>query len=111
MLNAKQFTIAVAAGLTIWLGTTHGKSLLHLVPLFTHQSAVPNPVAASPTSIQVALLLDTSGSMDGLIEQAKSQLWKILNELNRMRKNGEVPDLEVALVRIRQRRPEVVPPI
>ena len=25
--------------------------------------------------IKIALLLDTSGSMDGLIEQAKSQLW------------------------------------
>jgi uncharacterized protein with von Willebrand factor type A (vWA) domain len=31
--------------------------------------------------IQVALLLDTSGSMDGLLEQAKSQLWKMVNEL------------------------------
>jgi hypothetical protein len=35
--------------------------------------------------------------MGGLIEQAKSQLWKILNELNRMRKNSEMPALEVAL--------------
>ena len=31
--------------------------------------------------IQMAILLDTSGSMDGLIEQAKAQLWKIVNEL------------------------------
>ena len=29
----------------------------------------------------LALLLDTSNSMDGLIDQAKSQLWKIVNEL------------------------------
>ena len=27
--------------------------------------------------VQMAILLDTSNSMDGLIEQAKSQLWKI----------------------------------
>jgi hypothetical protein len=32
-------------------------------------------------SIMLALLLDTSNSMDGLIDQAKSQLWKIVNEL------------------------------
>lgn len=32
-------------------------------------------------SIMIALLLDTSNSMDGLIDQAKSQLWKIVNEL------------------------------
>ncbi|MEK7483916.1 MAG: hypothetical protein AABZ60_06265, partial [Planctomycetota bacterium] len=30
--------------------------------------------------IQMVILLDTSGSMDGLIEQAKTQLWKIVNE-------------------------------
>ena len=34
------------------------------------------------SNIQVALLLDTSNSMDGLIEQAKAQLWEIVNELS-----------------------------
>ena len=29
--------------------------------------------------IKVALLLDTSNSMDGLIDQAKAQLWEIVN--------------------------------
>ncbi|OED44144.1 hypothetical protein AB832_02175 [Flavobacteriaceae bacterium (ex Bugula neritina AB1)] len=33
-------------------------------------------------NIQVALLLDTSNSMDGLIDQAKAQLWEIVNELS-----------------------------
>lgn len=32
--------------------------------------------------IQVALILDASGSMNGLIRQAKSQFWSILNELS-----------------------------
>ena len=54
----------------------------------------PNPNA---NTIQAALLLDTSNSMDGLIEQAKSQLWKILNELARAKKDGETPDLQIAL--------------
>ena len=31
--------------------------------------------------IEMAILLDTSGSMQGLIEQAKSQLWRIVNEM------------------------------
>lgn len=98
MLNAKQFTIALTAGFCIWLGSSHSKTLLSLIPRFNFQTAAINDqVAAGPNSIQVALLLDTSSSMDGLIEQAKSQLWKILNELNRMRKNGEMPALEVAL--------------
>ncbi len=47
--------------------------------------------------IQVALLMDTSSSMDGLIEQAKSQLWKIVNELATAQYNGEKPQIEIAL--------------
>lgn len=47
--------------------------------------------------IQLAILLDTSNSMDGLIDQAKSQLWKIVNELAVAEKNGRSPRLEVAL--------------
>ncbi len=47
--------------------------------------------------IQVALLLDTIGSMEGLIEQAKSQLWNILNELTRTKRNGQDVKLEIAL--------------
>ena len=47
--------------------------------------------------IQMAILLDTSNSMDGLIDQAKSNLWKIVNELALTKKNGKSPILEVAL--------------
>jgi len=47
--------------------------------------------------IQVALLLDTSGSMNGLIEQAKGQLWKIVNELALSSKEGQRPEIEIAL--------------
>lgn len=47
--------------------------------------------------IQVALLLDTSNSMDGLINQAKSQLWKIVSEAGKMTRGGERARLEVAL--------------
>jgi len=47
--------------------------------------------------IQLAILIDTSNSMDGLIDQAKSQLWKIVNELSSGKKDGKAPNLEVAL--------------
>jgi len=47
--------------------------------------------------IQVALILDTSNSMDGLIDQAKSQLWKVVNELALARYEGVTPVLEIAL--------------
>jgi hypothetical protein len=35
--------------------------------------------------------------MDGLIGQAQSQLWKIVNELATTRQDGQTPDLQVAL--------------
>lgn len=47
--------------------------------------------------IQIALLLDTSGSMSGLIEQAKTELWSIVNSLGEARYKGQVPTIEVAL--------------
>lgn len=64
------------------------------------QNNSPNPEDEpdeNENKIQLAILLDTSNSMDGLIEQTKSQLWKIVNQLNRLVKNGATPDLEIAL--------------
>ncbi len=48
-------------------------------------------------TIQVALLLDTSNSMDGLINQAKAQLWDIVNELSHAKCGNERPNLQIAL--------------
>ncbi|MEM0519285.1 vWA domain-containing protein [Aequorivita flava] len=47
--------------------------------------------------IKVALLLDTSNSMDGLINQAKAQLWEIVNELSYAKCQNERPKLQIAL--------------
>ena len=48
--------------------------------------------------IMLALLLDTSNSMDGLIDQAKSQLWKIVNELAAAKCcDGSRPKIKIAL--------------
>ncbi len=47
--------------------------------------------------IQLAILLDTSGSMDGLIDQARSQIWKIINEFATVKQNSKTPIVEVAL--------------
>ncbi|MGS2727555.1 vWA domain-containing protein [Psychroserpens sp. BH13MA-6] len=47
--------------------------------------------------IKVALLLDTSNSMDGLIDQAKAQLWEIVNELSYARCGEQKPNLLIAL--------------
>lgn len=59
--------------------------------------ASPDPVPAPAPKVQLALLLDTSGSMEGLIHQARAQLWKIVNEFNTAKRGGRTPELEVSL--------------
>lgn len=54
------------------------------------------PVATVPV-IQIALLLDTSSSMSGLIDQARSQLWRVVNALDGATLHGEPARIEIAL--------------
>ena len=51
----------------------------------------------SKQCIKVALLLDTSNSMDGLIDQAKAQVWDLVNELSYAKCGTKKPNLEIAL--------------
>ncbi len=61
-------------------------------------TALPSEAAKTKQAVQLALLLDTSNSMDGLITQAKSQLWDIVNELAYVRCHDKSrPDLQIAL--------------
>ncbi|MCL8537211.1 VWA domain-containing protein [Chryseobacterium gallinarum] len=60
-------------------------------------SLFPVNTIAKDNKIQVALLLDTSNSMDGLIDQAKSRLWNIVNTLTTLKYNGQAPQVEIAL--------------
>ncbi|MGZ6143409.1 MAG: EamA family transporter, partial [Myxococcales bacterium] len=52
---------------------------------------------AKPPRVQLAILLDTSGSMDGLIDQARTQIWGIVNALGEASRDGVKPKLELAL--------------
>src|SRR4030095_13126553 len=56
------------------------------------------PAPAKEQTIMIALLLDTSNSMDGLIAQAKSQLWKIVNQVAAAKSvDGKQPNIKIAL--------------
>lgn len=59
--------------------------------------APAKPKVDGKNKIQIALLLDTSNSMDGLIDQAKTQLWKVVNTFIEAERGGEAPFVEVAL--------------
>lgn len=48
--------------------------------------------------IQAAILLDVSNSMDGLIDQAKAQLWNMVNTMGKVKCTGDAaPQIEIAL--------------
>ncbi|WP_205508119.1 vWA domain-containing protein [Longitalea arenae] len=56
-----------------------------------------SPTAFAPKKIQVAVLLDVSNSMDGLIGQAKAQLWNMVSVLGKATCNDAAPEIELAL--------------
>jgi hypothetical protein len=61
------------------------------------EPAARAPAEAAGPRVQLAILLDTSSSMNGLINQAKSQLWQIVNTFIAAKQNGQTPFVEVAL--------------
>lgn len=62
-----------------------------------NEESTPRVADNSAPAIQLAILLDNSGSMSGLIEQTKSQLWKIVNELSELEHDGKTPVLNIGL--------------
>lgn len=59
--------------------------------------AKKKPFKGKRPSVEIAILLDTSNSMDGLISQAKTQLWNIVLQFADAKKNGKTPTLRVAV--------------
>ena len=55
------------------------------------------PFTGTRPAVDVAILLDTSNSMDGLISQAKSQLWTIVQQFANAEKAGKTPQLRVSV--------------
>lgn len=57
----------------------------------------PTTFKRTGPTVQIGILLDTSNSMDGLINQAKDQLWHIVNEVAKLNKNGDDVVIQVGL--------------
>ncbi|PWL39266.1 hypothetical protein DKG77_00030 [Flagellimonas aquimarina] len=83
---------------TIAAGTVYGCNLKPRE--FKNTTLMTKSIADKPAKqfVKIALLLDTSNSMDGLINQAKAQLWDIVNEFTHAKCGNEVrPSLQIAL--------------
>ena len=72
--------------------------ILSALSVFVISSAfaqiIPPP---SDKKVQVAILFDTSNSMDRLIDQAKARIWSIVNEISELRYEGQLPTMEFSL--------------
>ncbi len=88
--------------LTNWLGAgALALTALTLTP--TAQGQQPKP-AAKP-QVEVVFCLDTTGSMGGLIDAAKSKIWSICNQIAA---GKPTPQLRVGLVAYRDRGDEYI---
>ncbi len=98
MKNTTMTTLGIAACAALLTLTPATAKVSPAVEVIKADTPAPKP---SPTDgqakVQIAILLDTSGSMSGLIEQTKTQLWKIVNTFIDAKQNGQVPYVEVAL--------------
>lgn len=71
--------------------TTHPKKIKTVPP-----AALKKPTVKP--KIQAAILLDVSNSMDGLIDQAKTQLWNMVSVMGKAKCSNDIqPDIEIAL--------------
>ena len=98
MKNVKQ--ILVLGALTLGMGQSFGNDLNNgntlKDPVFTE--VVMEDSKPANNMVKIALLLDTSNSMDGLINQAKAQLWDIVNKFTNAKcGNDGRPQLQIAL--------------
>ena len=88
--------LALVAGPVVAAEFPEENNLARILPALTEQPAAVSQLV-EPPRIQLAILLDTSNSMDGLIDQTRNQLWQVVNEFSTVRHNGMVPVLEIAL--------------
>ncbi len=90
----RTLTVAISYSLLLSLSNS---VLAREAPQYTHDTEVIAPAPIHQPKIQLAILLDTSGSMDGLIDQTRNQIWQVVNEFSTAKQNGLTPILEVAL--------------
>lgn len=95
-MKTKLFYISTLLATTLTFGSCNNSK----AETITNPETAVTTLTEKPTAenkIQVAILLDTSGSMNGLIEQAKSRLWNIVNTLTTLKYEGKTPEIEISL--------------
>ncbi|MBC8767192.1 VWA domain-containing protein [Arenibacter sp. BSSL-BM3] len=98
MKNLKQ--IVIMGAITLGMGNSYASDLTYLNSSKETILTEATMEKSRPANnlVKIALLLDTSNSMDGLINQAKAQLWDIVNKFTHAKcGNDGRPQLQIAL--------------
>ncbi|MCH8271028.1 MAG: VWA domain-containing protein [Planctomycetes bacterium] len=94
--------LTLAAGLALATGT-HAQVSSQLMPIENVEPAVAStaaPISAEKPVIEVVFVLDTTGSMSGLLQGAKEKIWSIANAIATAQ---PTPDIKIGLVGYRDR--------
>lgn len=101
--NVKRLPFLLAgllSSIAILTGTSHAQKSVTLTNSKGETLEVkvgPDDTEDDRVPVDVAILLDTSNSMDGLINQARNQLWQIVQRLSVTEKDGRKPALRVSV--------------
>ena len=98
------FLLLLLAAATAWVASPAATSPTTLTSSDSSDGVV-QPIATTSPRIEVAFVLDTTGSMAGLIEGAKQKVWSIAN---RMASGQPQPHVRIGLVGYRDRGDQYV---
>ena len=73
------------------------KPILPEILKIEHYTSSTSSFNRTGPTIQLAILLDTSSSMNGLINQARAQIWSIINDLSSANRDNKEITLQVGL--------------
>lgn len=80
-------------------------AMLMATPVFAHQSQAPAELPLVHPRMEVCFVLDTTGSMSGLIDGAKRKIWYIAKQIAQTQ---PAPDVRFCLIGFRDRGDEYV---
>lgn len=101
----RRHSLTLVAALGGAAGVAYAAGWHHPAPAAAMEVRSTEPVAATPVrdeqqdTVQIALLLDTSSSMDGLINQARAHLWNLVDQMGKMTRvvDGKVRGVKIEL--------------
>ena len=84
-----------------------GLILLLFLMIFSNSLAKVQSNEKNIKNVEIVFVIDTTGSMGGLIEGAKTKVWSIVNEVMQNNRNNDV-EIKIGLIAYRDKGDEYV---